>query len=266
MSKDISHLLNEWKYEPDEIMVRIVPGQDGQSKMQMRVDLGLLQMEIDGPPDGVRPEGCESWLDCYEQRQRTYDEAHPDGPPYQLTPEDCARLWREGIQYYHRYLGFWHLDMYERCARDTQHNLRLFAFVCLYTGDERIKLQFDQWRPYVQMMHTRAAAMPLLLQKAFAEGLRVIEAGIEAIRDFLDQYNQSDRANECIELVSLERWRDEIINREAAAAAARPKSKIRLLREQLEAAVAAEQFEEAARLRDEIRGLSEQSPAIEDQQ
>ncbi len=96
-------------------------------------------------------------------------------------------------------------------ARDTQRNLRLFAFIRSYAGDERIKMQFEQWRPYVQMMHTRAVAMPLLAQRAFAEGLRVIEAGIEAIRDFLDQYNQSHRAEECIELVSLECWRDEIL-------------------------------------------------------
>ena len=67
MSKDITNLLNEWMYEPDEVMVRIVPGEDGRSKIQLRVDLGLLQMEMDGRPDGVRPEGCESWLDYYEQ-------------------------------------------------------------------------------------------------------------------------------------------------------------------------------------------------------
>jgi hypothetical protein len=259
MSRDISNLLNEWMYEPEEVMVRIVPGDDGRSKIQLRVDLGLRQMEMDGRPDGVRPEGCESWLEYYDARQRAHDEAHPDGPPMQLTPENCASLWRESIQYYHRYLSFWHLDLYELCARDTQRNLRLFAFVRAYAGDDKIKLQFDQWRPYVQMMHTRAAATPLMAQKLFAEGLRAIEAGIEAIREFLDEYNQIHRAEECIELVSLERWRDEILNKEERAADARPKSKISMLRRKLEEAVAAEQFEEAARLRDEIHRLNEQN-------
>ncbi len=264
MSKDITNLLNEWMYEPDEVMVRLVPGDDGRSKIQLRVDLGLLQMEMDGRPDGVRPEGCESWLEYYEHKQRSHDEANPDGPALGLKPEDCARLWRESVQYYHRYLSFWHLDLYELCARDTRRNLRLFAFVRAHAGDDRLKLQFDQWRPYVQMMHTRAVATPLLAQKAFAEGLRVIEAGIEAIREFLDEYNQSQRAEECVELVSLERWRDEIISREEQAAAARPKSKIGLLRRKLEEAVAAEQFEEAARLRDEIRRLGNESKTNDD--
>ena len=113
MSKDITRLLNEWKYEPDEVLVRIVPGDDGRSKIQLRVDLGLLQMEMDGRPDGIRPDGYESWLEYYAHKQRVHDETHPDGPPFVLKPEDCAQLWRKGIQYYHRYLGFWHLDLYE---------------------------------------------------------------------------------------------------------------------------------------------------------
>jgi hypothetical protein len=263
MSKDISKLLGEWNYEPDAVMVRIVSGDDGRSKIQLRVDLGLLQMEMDGRPDGVRPEGCESWLEFHELRQRAHDEAHPDGPPYELKPDDCAQLWRESVQYYHRYLSFWHLDLFDLCVRDTQRNLRLFAFIRAHTGDDRLKLQFDQWRPYVLMMHARAAATPLFAQKAFAEGLKVIEAGIEGIRDFLDEYNQSARAEECVELVSLERWRDEILSREEQAAAARPKSKISMLRRKLEEAISAEQFEEAARLRDEIRDLSRQSKTAE---
>jgi hypothetical protein len=214
-------------------------------------------MELEGRPDGLRPEGCESWLEYYEQRQRTQDEFDPDTPPFVLRPEDCAQLWREGVQYYHRYLSFWHLEMYKLCARDTQRNLRLFAFVRAFAEDDRLKLQFDQWRPYVLMMHTRAMAMPLLRKKAYREAFRAIDAGIEAIRDFLEEYNQSHRAEECVELVSLERWRDELLAHEEAAAAAEPKSKLQLLRQKLEQAIAGEEFEEAAKLRDEIRSLGE---------
>jgi hypothetical protein len=256
MSNDITKILQEWRYDPEK-PVRIVPGGDGKSKIQLRVDLGLLQMEMDGRPDGLRPEGSESWLEYFERRQHAHDEAHPEGPPFELGAEDCARLWQEGIQYYHRYLSFWHLDLFELCARDTQRNLRLFAFVRTFAADEQIKMQFDQWRPYVLLMHTRALATPLLTQRAFAEAMRVIEAGIEAIRDFLEEYRQGHRAEDCAELVSLERWREEILNREEEAAAARPKSKIQLLRQKLDQAVAEEEFEEAARLRDEIHRMAE---------
>lgn len=258
MSNDLSHILNEWHFRPDDVLVRIIPGDDGRGKVQLRVDLGILQMEMDGRPDGLRPEGFESWFDFYEQKQHAYDETHPDAVPFMLGEDDCLRLWREAVQYYHRYLSFWHLDLYELCARDTARNLRLFTFVRAHAKDERHKLQFDQWRPYVLMMHARAVATPLLEQKLYEDSLRAIESGIEGIREFLDEYDQGDRAAECLELVSLERWRDDIISREERAAAARPKGAAQLLRQQLDAAIAAEEFEEAARLRDQIRKLGEE--------
>ena len=59
-------------------------------------------------------------------------------------------------------------------------------------------------------------------------------------------------------MVSLERWREEILSQEERAAAARPKSAAQILRQKLEAAIAAEEFEEAARLRDQIRKLGEE--------
>jgi hypothetical protein len=258
MSNDLSKILNQWQFDPDVVMVRIVPGEDGLGKIQLRVDLGILQMEMDGRPDGLRPEGYESWLDCYEHRQQLHDEKHPDSASFVLGEDDCIRLWREGMQYYHRYLSFWHLELYELCARDTERNLRLFAFIRSHVQDDRHKLQFDQWRPYVLMMHTRAVATPLLQERLYAEGLQAIDAGIVAIQEFLDEYNQSHRAEECVELVSLEKWREEILHKEERAAAARPKSAIQILRKKLEQAVAAEEFEEAARLRDQIRKLGEE--------
>ena len=264
MSNDLSRILNEWRFDPESVLVRVVPGDDGLGKIQLRVDLGILQMEMNGRPDGFRPEGFESWLDYYEHQQQTYDEANLDAAPFLIAEEDCIRLWREGMQYYHRYLSFWHLELYELCTRDTERNLRLFAFVRSHSRDERHKLQFDQWRPYVIMMHTRAVATPLLEQKIFDEGLRVIDTGIDGIREFLDEYNQSHRAEECVELVSLERWREDILSKEECAAAARPKSAIELLRRDLEATIAAEEFEEAARLRDKIRKLGENKHITED--
>ena len=257
MSNDLSHVLKEWQFDPESVLVRIVAGDDGRSKIQLRVDLGILQMEMDGRPDGLRPEGFDSWLDYYEHQQRAYDEAQPDSAPYVLGEDDCIRLWREGMQYYHRYLSFWHLEVFDSCVRDTARNLRLFTFVRAHAQDQRHKLQFDQWRPYVLMMHARATATPQLRQGLHEQGIEAIEAGIEGIREFLDEYDQAHRAEECVELVSLERWREEILSKENHAAAARPKSAVEILRGQLDAAIAAEEFEEAARLRDQIRKLGE---------
>lgn len=254
-SKDISEILNGWEYDPDEVSVRVITGNDGREKIQLRIDMGLLQMEMAGRPDGKRPEDCRSWLEYYGNRQQRHDESHPDSAPFELDDDDCARLWREGVQYYHRYLSFWHLKRYDLCARDTKRNLRLFAFVRTHAREDRSKLQFDQWRPYVVMMHSRAVATPKVNEKAYVEALGVIESGIDAIRDFLDEYDQSERAEECVELVNLEQWREEILLEEKQAAKLRPESVKTVLRRKLQEAVAAEQFEEAARLRDQIRRM-----------
>lgn len=252
MSRDISTILHGWPYQPDDISVRLVEGDDGREKIQMRVDLGLLQMEVDGRPDGEKPEGRESWLAHYESLARQRDREGKTS--LILGEEDCHRLWREAVQYYHRYLSFWHLERFDLCARDTARNLRCFAFVRRHAEHERFKVQFDQWRPYVAMMNTRAMATPLVRQEKFAEALELIESGIAAIRDFLDEYGQTERAGECVELVNLERWHAEI-ERQRRLATAAPEDIRSDLRRQLDEAVAREEFEEAARLRDEIRRL-----------
>ncbi len=116
MSKDISKTLEGWDYDPEQMSVRIVTGDDGSEKIQLRLDLGLMQMEFDGRPDGQRVRDCPSWLDYLQQQQREHDERYPDGPAFLLESEDCQQLLREGVQYYHRYVSFWHLQRYELCA------------------------------------------------------------------------------------------------------------------------------------------------------
>ncbi len=68
---------------------------------------------------------------------------------------------------------------------DTNRNLRLFAFVREYARHNKDKLAFDQWRPYVTMMHTRAVATPLVELRDFEAALGVIDAGVEKIHRFL---------------------------------------------------------------------------------
>ena len=68
MSQDIQRLLDDWEFEPDQLQVRFITGDDGREKIQMRIDLGLIQLELSGRPDGERPEGHESLLEFYEAK------------------------------------------------------------------------------------------------------------------------------------------------------------------------------------------------------
>jgi hypothetical protein len=241
--------------------VRIIKGDDGRDKIQLRLDLGVLQMEFDGRPDGQRVEGCDSWLDYYRQKQKEHDLQNPDAASFQLDSDDCVRLLREGVQYYHRYISFWHLGRYELCARDTNRNLRLFTFVREHARHNKDKLQFDQWRPYVTMMHARAVATPLIELEDYQAALGAIDAGINAIRKFLEEYDQSQNAESCSELVHLLRWREELVGKNPARLLEEPKNPLAGLRAELERAVTEERFEDAAVLRDKIREHSQRGMA-----
>ena len=102
-------------------------------------------MELDGRPDGRRSGDSESLLDELEaQAGRTPPAA---GEAFTLDSDACGALMREGVQYYHRYLAAFHLQRYDLVIRDTERNLRLFAFVVRHATRQRDKLQFDQYRP-----------------------------------------------------------------------------------------------------------------------
>jgi len=100
MSLDLHTILKDWPYESGTVKVRKITGLDGREKLQLRVDLGVLQMEITGRPDGRRPHNCESLLEYHRKRALR---AEQKGEAYELSPEQCAELQQEGIQYYHRY-------------------------------------------------------------------------------------------------------------------------------------------------------------------
>ena len=247
LSQDIQPLLDGWEFEPDQLQVRIIIGDDGEEKIQMRIDLGMVQMGLSGRPDGNRPEGHESLLEFYEAKAK---DATDTGASFSLSPDDCAQLMREGLQYYHRYLSAFQLERYDLVARDTERNLRLFSFVGRHAARQRDKLDFDRYRPYVQMMHTRALASRSLKDQDHIGALAQIDDGIVAIRRFLRDYQQEDRETECSELRFLVRWRREV-ERE------RPVDLLEKLEQQLELSVVMEDYEEAARIRDQIRKLQE---------
>ena len=68
MNVDITELLQGWPFEPGKINVRLIEGEGGDQKVQVRLDLGVLQMELDGRPDGTRPLDHDSLLEHYESK------------------------------------------------------------------------------------------------------------------------------------------------------------------------------------------------------
>jgi len=251
MSLDLNNILKDWPHENGTIKVRKIVGLDGREKLQLRVDLGLLQMEITGRPDGQRPYNCESLL---EYHQRRASRAEAKGESYQLTPEQCAELQQEGIQYYHRYLSLFQINDFAGVVRDTQRNLDLFSFVAEHTDREELSWSLQQFRPYVLMMNTRAKASILLGQGKFGEAAAEIERGRDAITDFFQHSSFPELVSKSSEVAFLDEWLEEV-------KAKRPRSKLEIMQHEMEAAIAKELYERAAELRDAIKLLKAQKPS-----
>src|SRR2546421_12433743 len=67
---DIDAALRSWEYQPGKIQARLVEASDSRQVIQMRVDLGILQLERKGRPDGTRPHGLPTYFDYLKQPDR----------------------------------------------------------------------------------------------------------------------------------------------------------------------------------------------------
>jgi hypothetical protein len=78
---DLSDLFDAWPFEPGKLNVRLITGREGSEKLQIRLDLGVLQMHLDGRPDGLRPAGYQSVLEYFEALCDHVENGAPAPPP-----------------------------------------------------------------------------------------------------------------------------------------------------------------------------------------
>ncbi len=223
----------------------MVIGADGRPKVQVRVELGILQLESTGRPDGLRPEGRESLLEWVRERLAAHEQS--GGPErFVLSSDDCAALREESVQYYHRYVALFVLEDYNGVVRDTTRNLEAFAFCHAYGETQQDREVLEQFRPYVIMMRTRAQAGLAMRGGQSRVALAAIDAGLAEIRVAFEERGTLDRFETANETQVLRGLRDMLIPK-------LPSSQRKELEERLRAAIAAENYELAAILRDELR-------------
>jgi len=249
-SKDIGPILKGWDYEPGTINVRKVSGIDGYPKLQMRLDLGVLQMELSGRPDGVRPHGCESLLQYFESQLSDHKKKHGTELGFGLSTEQCQSLRDEAQQYYYRYLSLFVLEEFSGVVRDTERTLRVLNLCEKYAMDEHDRLVLEQYRPYITMMNARAIASIAVAEKRYKDAMQVVKDGINEIREFFMRFGQSRAFSQSNEVKVLKRFAKQIRKHI-------PVDPMRRLQSKLERAVRDERYEDAARLRDEIRRHSQ---------
>jgi UvrB/uvrC motif len=247
-SMDLTSLLTSWHYEPGRINVRRITGEDGRQKVQVRIDLGILQMEAEGRPDGERPHGCESLLDHHAQQLQRYVEANGSPQGFVLSPDECRALREEALQYYHRYVATFALGDYAAVVRDTARNLRLFDLCNAYAAAEDDQATLEQFRAYVITMQTRAKAELALAAGRPKDALAAIDAGLMELRSLFDDPDAEASYETANEVQLLRGMRDALVPK-------LPTSQRVELQERLRAALDSENYELAAILRDELRML-----------
>ena len=245
MSKDISPILEGWPHEPGKISVRKIRGQDGRLKIQLRVDLGVLQMEAEGRPDGAKPHGFDSLLEYYQKLLERHRRTTGTDEGFALDERQCELLRGESAQFYYRYLSEFVLEEYQPVARDTSRNLRCLDFCARYGRTEPDRLALEQYRPYVIMMNTRARAFLALQASRPRLARKIINLALRRLRDYYGRFGQDELYEHSSEVSALEAMRKDV---EAEI----PLDPLAKLRRQLAKAVREERYEEAARLRDVI--------------
>jgi hypothetical protein len=249
MDFDISRLLEDWAYEPGHVVVRRFRGKDGVEKIQLRVDLGLLQMNVDGRPDGKRPFGHPSLFEFHQARlYRHLAEHGGSDAQFKLDAEACAKLQIEALQYHHRYICLLELGDCAGVIRDAERNLAVFDFVGQHAESEEAAWSLRQFEPQLRMILTRARGAQALQGDDYPLAVQEVEAGIEKIRAFYAEYARPEAAEQSGELLSLEEWLEEIRSK-------RPLSRREKLERALHEAVRSENYEKAAKVRDELRNL-----------
>lgn len=205
MSDDISQVLAGWPYDDQEgLQVRRIQGRDGEPRIQLRIDLGILQLRLTGRPDGDRPHGCDSLLEHYRQEAEAYRRKHGWYEGFELDPQDCAALRQESLQYYHRRIACMALQDYPTSVADADHNLQILDLLKAFAQNREDWLTSEQYRAFIACHRIQAQALQHLLQEDVRAALLEVERGMRQVREIYAEQEQLEQFEESSELAVLE--------------------------------------------------------------
>lgn len=251
MRRDIDEAMHGWpsNAEPGDVVAREITARDGRKVLQIRVELGVLQMEEDGRPDGVRPHGFPTFLEYLQNRASARSN---QGSNWKLSAEQSVEVDREFSQYYHRRVAWLTIQRYDKALLDADHSLALMNFVQQYSGSSEYIESHERFRGLVLFHRTQAAAALALERRKPDEAIDSVREGVDRLADHhrdwsADADSRDDSPNETL-IAQLRVLEDEIRKNFEVE---------KTLREQLDEAVADEDYERAARLRDQIKDRAE---------
>ncbi len=250
MRRDLDDVIQGWPYDPEpgEILAREIRARDGRTVLQVRIELGVLQLEVAGRPDGLRPHGFTTYLDylrhCAAVRGKG-DAARVS--TWKMSNSQCGEADREFIQFNHRREAWLALRRYDPAIRDADHTLALLDFIQRHGEEDDFIVSHEQLRGPVLFHRTQALTILALENRRYEDAIDMLREGVERIsahqQGWWDQSDLGESPNPALidHLLNFEQQIRENYRVE------------KTLREQLDDAVAREDYEQAARLRDRIK-------------
>lgn len=225
--------------------VRKFTGEDGVEKLQLRVDLGILQMNVNGRPDGIRPFDADSLFDYLKNQ---FNKGEIDGADFSLTNDQVSELQQEALQYYHRYICFYEMNEHGLVVRDTSRNLELIDFIDDFAENEVDLSNLSNLKPQLLMMLAHSQSILLNQNGKKEEAIAALKDGIEEIEEFYSEFQGiiEEPVNEKQILTKLLSDLED----------SKPLTHEEQLQIQMRQAVEREEYEKAAEIRDALRALS----------
>jgi len=248
MNLDLNELLDDWDCSGDEVFARIVRSQDGEEVVQLRVDLGMLQMFLDGRPDGMRYHGLPSVYDYFKHEKRV---------GYDLSEEDWRELHRELQQYNYRRLAFSSLaeqalreEDFERGQAYLRRTLRdiercLEILHQLEENDEEWDSPLAILVPTLIFNRARLLTRLRIAEERIDEAIEEVELGIRDLSRALAEAGFDEEQREQNPAVAYLCQMGRRLREQHGIT--------QTLKERLDEAIEREDFETAAQLRDELR-------------
>jgi hypothetical protein len=236
--QDIDDILSQWPFDPMSVNVRMLETSQREI-LQMRIDMGILQLEIEDRPDGVRPHGARTYFEFLQKKSQTESD-------FKLDEDGCLEVDREFVQFYHRRVCWLQLKEFDRAVRDADHTLQLMDFCKKHSPDEQWTISHEQYRPFVLYHRTQAAALALIEsddEDGAELAIEEVNTGLEGLHKLFIEYDAEEQYDEDELVQRLKDFREGLREKYDVG---------QTLNERLENAVENEDYEMAASLRDQL--------------
>jgi hypothetical protein len=263
MSKDLEKFLAGWVGRESQHSARIIKTAKGGMAIQYYEARAVTQMELNGRPDGIHPGGFATMLHQLQAAKQS-----SGGAPLEVTPQQWMELDREFAQFQQRRRAVLivaagrflegragdAVPLYQLAVHDAQHCLDIIDFATAEHPAGALLAAQPALRPAIIAQRSIALAQADVAAGNAEFAVERLKDGARQVEDLLRASGVNDPANtSCMRDLQV------------MECALRERFELRkTLREQLDEALAAENYELAASLRDRIsqKGRCEPQPQV----